>query len=166
MVDGRFVLDNGGRTIGYGHDVVAGEDFSNGLSEAEALQLAISDLDAKYEDVLKCIQEINNMTGMNINAKVFSENEMIFLIDFEYNRGRGLVERPELPNDQPHSSLALLIIAVSEKNDEDIIRILKEEVNNLDGEYRSGLEKRRMDEYEILKYGEYSRDEDMERGVW
>lgn len=166
MVNGRFVLDNNGRTIGYGHDVVAGEDFSNGLSEAEALQLAISDLDAKYEDILKCIQEINEMTGMNINAKDFSENEMIFLIDFAYNRGRGLVKRPELPDGQPHSSLALLIIAVSEKDDEDVIRILKEEVNNLDGEYYNGLERRRMDEYEILRYGEYSRDEDMERGVW
>lgn len=28
-------------------------------------------LPEKYEDVLKCIQEINEMTGMNINAKNF-----------------------------------------------------------------------------------------------
>lgn len=85
-------------------------------------------LPEKYEDVLTCIQEINEMTGMNINAKNFLKKDV-----FSYNRGRGLVKRPELPDGQPHSSLALLIIAVSEKDDENIIKILKEEVNNLDG---------------------------------
>lgn len=76
------------------------------------------------------------------------------------------MDRPEIPQGQPRTSLALLIIAVAEGDDEAVIRILKEEVCNMKGEYYSGLERRRMDEYEILKYGDYSCDEDMERGVW
>ena len=166
MVDGRFVLDNRGRTIGYGHGVREGEDFSDGLSETEALELAIADMDEKYSVIIKCMQEINGMTGLNLNERNFSENEIMFLVDFAYNSGRGLVKWPGLSDDQPHTSLALLIIAVSEGDDEKIISILKEEVLNGEGEYYRGLEKRRMDEYEILKEGDYERDDDMERGVW
>ena len=50
--------------------------------------------------------------------------------------------------------------------DEKIKGILREEVCNTYGVYYTGLELRRMDEYEILRYGEYERDEDMGRGVW
>lgn len=166
MVDGRFVLDNGGATIGYGHDLVEGEDFSNGLSQEEALELAIADLDAKYDDVILCMEQINELTGKNINASDFTENEMMFFVDFAYNRGKGLVARPEIPDNQPHTSLALLILAVLEDDDEKIKGILREEVCNTYGVYYTGLELRRMDEYEILRYGEYERDEDMGRGVW
>lgn len=166
MVNGRFVPDNGGATIGYGHDIVEGEDFSNGLSEEEAMELAIADLDAKYDDVILCIEQINDLAGKNISINDFSENEIMFFVDFEYNRGRGLVAWSEIPENQPHTSLALLIIAVSEDEDEKIVSILKEEVCNTKGIYYSGLERRRMDEYEILKYGDYENDEDLERGVW
>lgn len=130
MVDGRFVLDNNGDTIGYGHDIVGDEDFSNGLSKEEAMALAIADLDVRYELVVQCISEINDMTGSNISIDDFSENEIMFFVDFSYNRWKGLVNRPEIPENQPHSSLALLIIAVSEDDDEKIVSILKEEVLN------------------------------------
>lgn len=78
MVDGRFVLDNGGRTIGYGHDLVDGEDFSDGLSVEEALELAIADLDTKYDDILLCIDQINDLSDRNISIDDFSENEIMF----------------------------------------------------------------------------------------
>lgn len=167
MKDGRFVLDNGGKTIGYGHDLKEGEDFSGGLSEAEALELAISDLDLQYRRIYNIIQVLNKSHGQDIHIGDFTENEMMFFLDFAYNRGTGLVERPELEaNKQPYSSLALLIIAVSEKDDKSVIDILKSEVYNLKGEYRPGLVPRRMDEYEILKKGDYTRDYDLERVVW
>ncbi len=164
--DGRFVLDNGGKTIAYGHDIKEGEDFNDGLSMEEGLELAISDLDEKYEDIALCISEINGMTEMNISVNDFTENEMIFLLDFSYNRGRGLFDRPETDengNPQVNSSLAILIIAVWEKDNETIISTLGEETLSEEGEYYQGLELRRMDEYEILTMGDYKRDYDIER---
>lgn len=38
------------------------------------------------------------------------------------------------------------------------------EVYNSNGKYYSGLGQRRLDEYEILKYGDYEYDDDLERG--
>ena len=167
MIDGRFVLDNDGRTIGYGHDLAVGEDFSKGLSEEEAMALAIADLDAKYDLVLYYINILNESYDKDIQIENFSENEIMFLIDFAYNRGSGLVVREDLKNaGEPYNSLPILIVAVSEEDDEKIVSILKEEVNNQDGKHYNGLERRRMDEYEILKYGDYEYDDDLERGVW
>lgn len=153
-----YILDNNGRTIGYGHDVVDGETFPNGLTEEEAVQLAISDLDKKYDDVTRCIDEINEMTGMNISIDDFTENEKMFLVDFAYNRGRGLYERTDLKEQGvPHSSLALLIIAVDENDYTGIKEILATEICNKDGERMTGLVLRREDEYEILTQGNYER---------
>lgn len=162
----RFVLDNGGNTIAYGHDVRNGEDFTNGLNMEEGLKLAISDLDEKYEDIILCISEINDMNGMKISINDFTENQIIFLLDFSYNRGRGMMERPdkdENGNSQVHSSLAILIIAVWEKDYETIIYTLGEETKSMSGEYYEGLELRRMDEYEILTMGDYEKNDEIER---
>lgn len=63
-------------------------------------------------------------------------------------------------------SLALFLIAVNEKDYKSIEEILKEETLDLNGNYMLGLERRRMDEYEILINGEYNRDEDDNRKVW
>lgn len=165
--NGRFVLDNGGRTIGYGHDVKEGEDFSAGLSEEEALELAISDLDEKYDAISRYINTLNKSYNQDIHIEDFKENEIIFLLDFAYNRGAGLVKRPDLENSgEPYSSLALLIIATSKNDEETIVRILREEVYSLDETYYEGLELRRMDEYEILEKGDYTRNEDIDRGIW
>ncbi len=62
--------------------------------------------------------------------------------------------------------LKLLLIAVNEKDYNSIEEILKEETLDLNGNYMLGLERRRMDEYEILINGEYNRDEDDNRKVW
>jgi GH24 family phage-related lysozyme (muramidase) len=163
-VKGRFVLDNGGQTIGYGHDLLPGENFSAGLSEQEALDLLIKDLDEKYATIEGYIKSLNSGYGYNIDINKFSENEVLFLVDFAFNRGAGLVQRPKLKKaKKPFSSLAILIIAVSKKNDKKIKKILMEEKKNTKGVYYEGLKLRRMDEYEIYKFGDFVRDYDVKR---
>lgn len=175
--NGRFIIDNSGKTIGYGHDILKGEDFSAGLSEEEALRLAISDLDNKYDDIIQCISEINEMENMNISIEDFSENERMCLVDFAFNRGRGLRGREDLKVlGKPNSSLALLTIAIYEEDNEMIKEILLSEICPLEEEKKDipdeekepykGLILRRMDEYEILKYAEYGRDYELNREVW
>lgn len=167
--NGRFIISNGGQTIAYGHDILEGEDFSAGLSEEEALRLAISDLDNKYDDIIQCISEINEMENMNISIEDFSENERMCLVDFAFNRGRGLYAREELKLlGEPHSSLALLIIAVYEEDDETIKKVLLDETANSKGitEGYGGYEDRRADEYQILKIGDYQRDNIDNLEVW
>lgn len=164
MINGRFVLDNGGQTIGYGHDVLPGEDFSNGLSENEALDLLMKDLNSKSDTIKRYINILNLEFGYNILIGDLSKNEMLFFVDFVFNRGAGLVERPELKAaGKPFSSLAILLTAVSEKNDKKIIDTLMEETYNLEHVYYEGLKLRRMDQYEILKFRDFVRDYDAER---
>lgn len=165
IVNGRFVLFNSGKTIAYGHDVKQGEDFTNGLSKEEGIELAIADLDEKYDTILRYINTLNTSYGKDIHIEDFTENEIVFLLDFAYNRGAGFVERDQ-NSGKPFSSLAILIVAVSENDQQTIIETLKEEVYNKEGVYYSGLERRRMDEYEILTMGDYERSYDLERGVW
>jgi len=45
-----------------------------------------------------------------------------------------------------------------------ILETLMEETKNLDGVYYEGLKLRRMDQYEILKFGDFVRDYDVNRG--
>lgn len=168
MLDGRFVLDNAGQTIGYGHDLNETEKqsgiYKSGLSMEDALKLAIDDLNSKYVSIEGYVKTLNSEFGYNIDANNFTENEILFLIDFAFNRGGGLVKRPELKaSGKPYSSLAILIVAVSEKNDKKILEILMEETKNLDGVYYEGLKLRRMDQYEILKFGDFVRDYDVNR---
>ena len=158
--DGEWVHKphHGGDTIGYGHDIKEGEELPDELTEAEAVQLAIRDLDMQYDIVLTTIKQINEMTGMDISIEDFTENERMFFADFSFNRGKGLQPRPDLEDQgQPHTSLALLIIAVYEKDYSDIKEILATEIYNEDGERMDGLILRREDEYEILTQGNYER---------
>ena len=164
MENGKFILVNNGKTIGYGHDVLPEEDFSDGLTVQEAHNLLISDLNDSYDRVRRMINTLNTSFGYNINITNFTENEILFLVDFAFNRGGGLVERPDLMSSgKPFSSLALLIIAVTEKDESKIIDVLMEETKNLAGVYYAGLKLRRMDQFEILKFGEFERDDDINR---
>ena len=170
--DGRYVLDNNGKTIALGHDVRLGEDFSNGLSMEEGLALAIKDLDGCYALVEQKIKELNapvdpesdnpEEVQYNIDINDFSEDELMMLVDFAYNRWQGLVKRPE--NVYPKSSLAILIVAISEKDYERVNATLMEEIKGSEsGEVSTGLIRRRMDEYEMMAHGDYTRDYDLER---
>ena len=74
------------------------------------------------------------------------------------------MERPQLKAaGKPYSSLAILITAVSGKNDQKIIDTLMEETKNTKGVYYEGLKLRRMDQYEIYKFGGFVRDYDVKR---
>lgn len=164
IVDGRFELYNGGRTIAYGHDVQAGEDFSNGLSMEEGFALMINDLNAKYDTIEYYINVLNNNYEYTIDINEFTDDEILFLLDFTFNRGVGLVKRDDLKAEgKPYNSLPILIVAVSENDYETIRKILMEEICNLEGIELDGLKRRRMDEYEILKLGDYERDYDLDR---
>ena len=171
--NGRYVLDNNGKTIALGHDVLPGEDFSQGLSMQEGEQLAIKDLNEKYAQVKRKIDELNSEDfHYNIDKNGFTKREMLFFIDFEYNRGDGLVvrqvdEEKQKNNPEPYgdlrTSIAILIAAVANKDYKKVDEVLMEEVENLDGKYLPGLEKRRMDEYELLLFGDYKKDDDITR---
>ena len=97
---------------------------------------------------------------------------MLFFIDFEYNRGDGLVKREideekQKNNPEPYgdlrTSIAILIAAVADKDYEKVDEVLMEEVENKDGKYLEGLKRRRMDEYELLRFGDYEKDDDITR---
>lgn len=187
IVNGRYVLDNGGRTIGLGHDVLPGEDFSQGLSMEEGELLAIEDLNKKYRRIKEKIEQINSggYGNFSIDINNFTEQEMLFFIDFAYNRGDGLIKHAEIREEREkqrdeqrkrgekveepdkyeslNSSIAILIAAVADKNYEKVDEVLMMEVNNINDKYLPGLEKRRQDEYELLMFGDYERDEDIAR---
>jgi GH24 family phage-related lysozyme (muramidase) len=162
IVDGRHILHNNGRTIGYGHDLVGDENFGNSLSEQEAMDLLIKDLNEAYKKIVSRVNSLNNDGGYNIDISKFTENEMMFFVDFAYNRGVGLVNRGDFV-DVPVLSLAILIAAVSEKDYAKVDKTLMEEVHNEKGIYYKGLELRRMDQYEILMFGDYERSGDIDR---
>lgn len=144
---GNFVLDYNGSTIGYGHDLTAAEKsagaYKNSISESQALALLKSDLNNKHCSIKSMIRTLNTSFGYSIKLSQFSKDEYYFLLDFAFNRGNGLFKRPQLKNaGKSFSSLALLIIAVSEDNNTKIIRTLQEETYNTSDTYYSGLELR------------------------
>ena len=61
------------------------------------------------------------------------------------------------------TSIAILIAAVANKDYKKVDEVLMEEVKNKHGKYLPGLEKRRMDEYELLLFGDYKKDDDITR---
>lgn len=144
--------------------MLPGEDFTNGLNEYQAINLLLQDLDEKYDTITRYITTLNSNYNYNLNINDFTENETLFLVDFAFNRGSGLVERPQLEAaGEPYSSLPILIIATSENDNKKIVDTLMEETKNKQGIHRDGLELRRMDQYEILSFGDYARDYDINR---
>jgi lysozyme len=68
--------DEGKQAIGWGHDLLPGESFPNGITQEEADQLLASDL-PKYED------QVNSL-GLTLTQGQFDA-----LVDFCYNEGFG-----------------------------------------------------------------------------
>ncbi|MDL2302460.1 hypothetical protein LJC58_08910 [Lachnospiraceae bacterium OttesenSCG-928-D06] len=167
--NGKFILDNNGDTIGYGHDLSDSEKqseiYANGISETKALEILKSDLDDCHGKIKKLVNTLNTNYGDSLNIIQFSREEYSLLLDVSFNRGFGLYKRPQLEsNGKPYSSLPILLIAVAKKDEITLIQTLKEETYNTKGIYYSGLELRRMDQYEIYKHGDYNRDRDINRG--
>lgn len=59
--DGKHILSNGGKTIGYGHDITGKEHFylSKGLNEYQALNLLLEDLDKSHSTITRYIDTLN-----------------------------------------------------------------------------------------------------------
>lgn len=107
-VGNMHVLSNGGKTIAYGHDLLAGENFSSGLNEYQAINLLMRDLDSKYDMIINKVNQLNSNYGYQIDVNDFSEEEKLFLVDFAFNRGSGLVNRSQLKQqNKPSSSIAI-----------------------------------------------------------
>jgi lysozyme len=64
-------------TIGYGHKLLPGESFPNGITEAQAEQL----LDT---DAANAGQDVENLVTVSI-----TQNQFDALVDFTFNLGRG-----------------------------------------------------------------------------
>lgn len=80
----QYVCPAGYPTIGYGHVVKAGEDFTQGVSEEQAEILLKSDLAIAKQAVVR-----------NIKVKL-TENQFSSLISFVYNVGGGALQRSTL----------------------------------------------------------------------
>ena len=94
--NGKFIVhnvsDSSLGTIAFGHDVQPDEDFGNGLTMRETIELLIQDLDKTKENRVEyAISQLNKNYGYNYSFDDFTEQEQAFLLDFAYNRGWGLV---------------------------------------------------------------------------
>jgi GH24 family phage-related lysozyme (muramidase) len=72
-------LDNGKNCIGYGHDLLPGESFSNGIDQSEALAL----LEKDVAPLLNVIERV---------CPQANQNQIDALCDFGYNLGIGDLE--------------------------------------------------------------------------
>lgn len=71
-------------TIGYGHLVRLGEDFSGGISEAEANALLACDVDVAQRAVLRLIE------------RPLTDGQYDALVSFTFNLGAGALQRSAL----------------------------------------------------------------------
>jgi GH24 family phage-related lysozyme (muramidase) len=71
--------DNGKKAIGYGHDLLPGESFPNGITQPEAEELLQKDAEKLYPIIEKLAPQVN-------------QNQFDSLVDFGFNLG---VERLE-----------------------------------------------------------------------
>lgn len=73
--------DNGHDAIGYGHDLLPGESFPDGITQADADQLLREDLARRYEPFLN--------EWLTEHNQIATQNQFDALIDFAYNLGPG-----------------------------------------------------------------------------
>lgn len=73
--------DNGKQAIGYGHDLLPGEDYAAGIDILEADTLLTLDVTTRFEPVLNDWLATHNITP--------TQGQYDALIDFEYNLGPG-----------------------------------------------------------------------------
>jgi lysozyme len=114
-------------TIGYGHKILPGEDFKNGITEDEAMELF-------KKDIAERIKIVNGLVKVPLN-----QNQFDALVSYVYNTGS--LEGTHLLNNLNNSDFDA---AVKEM---DIVKS--------NGEVVRGLVLRRDAEHEIFKGGEY-----------
>jgi lysozyme len=116
-------------TIGYGHLIKPGEDFSNGITPDQASQLLAQDTKTAVDAV---------------NAKVtisLTQSQFDALVDFTYNLGAGALHRSTLLKNL-NSGIPVVL-----KNFTDW--------NLAAGKAVPGLTRRRTDEFKLFSKGEY-----------
>ncbi len=115
-------------TIGWGHAILASEDYSNGITETEAETLFESDLKTKAIDPI-----LRNVTAQ------LTQQQFDALVIYVFNTGS-------------LSGTNLL----KNINDEDFDAAVKEmDINKGNGVFMQGLENRRVKERNIFKDGKY-----------
>jgi GH24 family phage-related lysozyme (muramidase) len=120
----------GNPTIGYGHKILPGEDFSKGITEKEASVLLA-------QDTKTAVRAVND----EVTAEL-SQTQFDALVDFTYNLGAGNLEKSTL--------LANI------NSGKDITKENFTDWNQAAGRVVRGLTIRRSDEYNLFSKGEYS----------
>lgn len=152
---------NNGKTIGWGHDFEPGEKKRSVITEKQAEAYLRKDLDQAYQLVVSKQDGLIDM-GYYVDITTFTQDEVNMLVDFSFNRGQGLSGRDSKTNLTP---LAGLVLAISNNDKKKVYEILKKEVYNTADVYYKGLDKRRLDEYEMYVNGDYSKDDNLKRVI-
>lgn len=79
-----YVCPAGYLTVGYGHVVLPGEDFSDGINEDQATDLLVADIAAAARAVVRLIRVS------------LSDGQFDALVSFTYNLGSGALQRSTL----------------------------------------------------------------------
>ncbi len=120
----------GNLTIGYGHLILPGEEFTE-ITEEEAIQLL-------KIDMVKAESLVNNFS--NIRNQSWKQQEFDALVSFAMNVGRAVDE--------------LMGSLIAGKN----VYEAFSEYCKASGKFMLGLYRRRMDEADIFLYGSYERE--------
>jgi len=127
---GQIYNDSAGYpTIGYGHLIKPGEDFSGGITQQQA-----SDLLA--QDTKIAVDAVNNKVTAELSQTQFDA-----VVDFTYNLGGGALSQ---------STLLKNINAGREVVQENFT-----DWNHAGGKVVAGLTKRRNDEFNLFSQGDY-----------
>jgi len=116
-------------TIGYGHLIKAGEDFSNGITPDQASQLL-------SQDTQTAVNAVNGKVTGNLSQTQFDA-----LVDFTFNLGGGALGQ------------STLLKNINSGND-----VVIENFTDWDhagGKVVAGLTKRRTDEFNLFSNGDY-----------
>lgn len=116
-------------TIGYGHLIKPGEDFSNGVTQEQALQILA-------QDTKTAVDNVNNKVSASLSQTQFDA-----LVDFTFNLG----------GDNFGKSILLANI----NSGKTVVIKNFTDWNHADGQVVPGLTKRRTDEFNLFTKGDY-----------
>jgi len=116
-------------TIGYGHLIKAGENFSNGITQEQASQLLA-------QDTKTAVDNVNNKVTVGLTQSQFDA-----MVDFTYNLGGGALGQSTLLK-SINSGTPVVIANFTDWN-------------HAGGKVVAGLTKRRTDEFNLFTKGDY-----------
>lgn len=116
-------------TIGYGHLIKTGEDFSAGITREQASELLL-------QDTKTAVDAVNAKVTINLTQSQFDA-----LVDFTYNLGAGALNRSTLLK-HLNSGMPVLLRNFTDWN-------------RAAGKAIPGLTRRRTEEFNLFSKGEY-----------